>query len=408
MHHRIEHDDEVLSLFADVTPPADEALMERLCDVGAAELLLPGAGRAAAGAAHGLAPSTIPVLCQRYEASSIAAALQMVHTATIACYLVIAGPARAAGYVGRGPRRVGLPGPMTGPRLVMQYTAASPEAQVYNPARAAGVRGPSDRRGVGAGRNGGACARAPAVCTGRGWAVPCEALAFRRRVFAVFHVGSGSAPASAVQRSSLGRRLFQRPAHDKAHDPPRWNSRCGARLRVPTNTRPLCAHLPRATAAQDHRLSLPKRLGDHGQDCLDRFLGLDITECLGNPLDNGRFLILQHFLSLRMLRLMLVAKQTIGREDCKRVPAQALPCRCRHLAPAMVARCRPQRYARVRRIYPLRSAHLWLPARTGSRRCASCSSRWTLMPRGKQQWRQLARQTALLVWHNAPGISAQS
>src|SRR5262245_26447127 len=33
MHHHIEHDDEVLNLFADVTPTADEALMERLCDV---------------------------------------------------------------------------------------------------------------------------------------------------------------------------------------------------------------------------------------------------------------------------------------------------------------------------------------------------------------------------------------
>jgi Zn-dependent peptidase ImmA (M78 family) len=41
MHHWIEHDDEMLSLFADAPPTADEALMERLCDVGTAELLLP-------------------------------------------------------------------------------------------------------------------------------------------------------------------------------------------------------------------------------------------------------------------------------------------------------------------------------------------------------------------------------
>ena len=64
---------------------------------------------------------------------------------------------------------------------------------------------------------------------------------------------------------SLGRRLFQRPAHDKARDPPRWNSRCGARLRVETNTRPLRAHLRRAKALEDDRLSLPQRCREGGR-----------------------------------------------------------------------------------------------------------------------------------------------
>ena len=82
LHHRIEHDDEILSLFADATPPADEALMERLCNVGAAEMLLPGEEVQRTVQQHGLSPSTIPVLCDRYQASSIAVALQMVHTAT--------------------------------------------------------------------------------------------------------------------------------------------------------------------------------------------------------------------------------------------------------------------------------------------------------------------------------------
>jgi Zn-dependent peptidase ImmA (M78 family) len=61
MHHRIEHDDEMLSLFADATSQADEALMERLCDVGAAELLLPGADVQRLVQRDGLAPSTMPV-----------------------------------------------------------------------------------------------------------------------------------------------------------------------------------------------------------------------------------------------------------------------------------------------------------------------------------------------------------
>ena len=102
--------------------------MERLCDVGAAELLMPGEEVQRMVQQHGLSPATIPLLCDRYQASSIAAALQMVHTATTPCSLVIAGPPGAA-YVGRGPRRVGLSRADAGPRLVMQYTAASPEAR---------------------------------------------------------------------------------------------------------------------------------------------------------------------------------------------------------------------------------------------------------------------------------------
>jgi uncharacterized protein DUF955 len=178
MHHRIEHDDEMLSLFADATPVADAALMERLCDVRAAELLLPGEDVQRLVQQHGLAPSTIPVLCQCYEASSIAAALQMVHTATTPCYLVIAGPSGAA-Y-----RR-------QGPRLVMQYTAASPEAR-YTIQRGQPV--PADHPITAAWAHAGTVVRTQVplpFARGHGWAVLCEALAFRRRVFAVFHVGLG-------------------------------------------------------------------------------------------------------------------------------------------------------------------------------------------------------------------------
>jgi hypothetical protein len=190
MHHRIEHDDEVLSLFADATPAADESLMERLCDVGAAEMLMPGADVQRMVQQHGLSPGTIPLLCARYQASSIAVALQMVHTALHPCYLVIAGPP-GAGDRGRGPRQAGLPRAPEGPRLVIQYTAASPTAKYTIPCgQPVSEAHPMAEAWADAGTV--VCGPAPLPwARGRGWAVPCEALAFRRRVFAVFHVGLG-------------------------------------------------------------------------------------------------------------------------------------------------------------------------------------------------------------------------
>ena len=186
LHHRIEHDDEILSLFADATPTADEALMERLCDVGAAEMLMPGEEVQRTVQQHGLSPATIPLLCDRYQASSIAVALQMVHTATHRCALVIAAPARAGSGVWGG-RQAGRPWTPTGPRLVIQYTAASPTAQYTLPrGQPVSEAHPIAEAWTEAGTV--VCGPAPLpVARGVGAVVPCEALAFRRKVFAVFH-----------------------------------------------------------------------------------------------------------------------------------------------------------------------------------------------------------------------------
>jgi len=186
MHHQIEHDEVLLSLFADAVPPADETTMERLCDVGAAELLMPWDEVQALVQAQGLSPRLIPQLCQRYWASSIAVAFQMLDTAPQACYLVIAAPAGG----GRAPRRLGRgdpPYPVTPPPLTMRYTATSPAAR-YSIKRGQAV--PADHPIATAWVHAGTVVRAPArlpFASGRGWEVACEALAFRRKVFAFFH-----------------------------------------------------------------------------------------------------------------------------------------------------------------------------------------------------------------------------
>ena len=73
----------------------------------------------------------------------------------------------------------------------MQYTAAAPEAR-YTIQRGQPV--PVDHPIMAAWAQTGTVVRAQVFlpfARGRGWAVPCEALAFRRRVFAVLHVGLG-------------------------------------------------------------------------------------------------------------------------------------------------------------------------------------------------------------------------
>src|SRR5713101_9495508 len=77
---------------------------------------------------HGFSAGTIPILCNRYNASSIAVAFQMIFTATHQCYLVIAEPDYIVPHsdmsmlVDAQPEEAKC-------RLVLIYTAASPAAK---------------------------------------------------------------------------------------------------------------------------------------------------------------------------------------------------------------------------------------------------------------------------------------
>lgn len=86
MHARIEDDDDILSGFADAHRRSDEVVMERLCNAGAAELLMPSEDVRQ----YACSVALIPELCERFSASSIAVALKMVNCATDIRYLVVA------------------------------------------------------------------------------------------------------------------------------------------------------------------------------------------------------------------------------------------------------------------------------------------------------------------------------
>jgi hypothetical protein len=186
MHDRLEQDDDFLSLLADAYVRSDDAVMEHLCNVGAAEWLMPSEDVQDMARARGFSTATIPALCRRYHASCLAVAIQMAATASHQCYLVIAAPR----YVRQDdplPVLVDVRATRARPRLVMLYTVASPSAP-YAIRRGQPV--PADHLMCAAWQRGGepVSGRAPIpFASGTRWVVPCDALSFRGHVFAFFH-----------------------------------------------------------------------------------------------------------------------------------------------------------------------------------------------------------------------------
>jgi Zn-dependent peptidase ImmA (M78 family) len=200
MHDRIEQDDDLLSLLADAYIRSDDTTMERLCNAGAAELLMPSDDVQDMVQAYGFSTATIPVLCHRYHASSLAVAIHMASTASHQCYLVIAAP-RDARQEETSPMLVDVHATQARPRLVMRYTVASPSA-TYAIKRGQAV--PADHLMYAAWQRSGETIRGRAhipFASGTPWVVPCDASSFRGNVFAFFHV---SDPVSADQM-----RLFE-------------------------------------------------------------------------------------------------------------------------------------------------------------------------------------------------------
>jgi hypothetical protein len=193
MHDRIEQDDDLLSLLADAYVGSDYAMMERLCNAGAAEWLMPSEDVQDMVRAHGFSTDIIPGLCQRYHASSLAVAIHMAATASHQCYLVIAAP-RDVPQEETLPVLVDVRATRARPRLVMLYTVASPSAP-YAIRRGRPV--PTDHLMHAAWQRGGEAVSGWAnipFASGTRWVVPCDALSFRGHVFAFFHASDPVSP----------------------------------------------------------------------------------------------------------------------------------------------------------------------------------------------------------------------
>ncbi len=109
MHHLIEEDGTLIEYYT-ARLRRDErayhAAIERCCQQGAAEFLLPRERVQAAIAADGFAPHLVGLLADGAGVSLAAAAIQFAQCAPVECYVVLCGPSSGPGS--SGPRVAGL------------------------------------------------------------------------------------------------------------------------------------------------------------------------------------------------------------------------------------------------------------------------------------------------------------
>lgn len=182
MHARIEDDPDLLSDFADAYKRSDEETMERMCDAGAAELLMSAQEVRQVMRTKGFSAALIPELCQRFQASSLAVAFQLVNLASHKCHLVIAEPLTN----GHGQAA----------ELVIIYTGRSPAEDKYSVARGHALPERSLlyevwQLGEGESKQAEDCIP---FASGTEWVVPCDAFRFRGKVFAFFNVEPSISP----------------------------------------------------------------------------------------------------------------------------------------------------------------------------------------------------------------------
>ena len=95
MHHLIEEDGTLIEYYTTRLRRDDRAYhaaIERCCQQGAAEFLLPRADVQAAITSEGFAPDLVGLLADRAGVSLAAAAIQLAQCAPVECYVVLCGP----------------------------------------------------------------------------------------------------------------------------------------------------------------------------------------------------------------------------------------------------------------------------------------------------------------------------
>jgi len=136
MHHLIEEDGALIEYYTARLRRDDRAYhaaIERCCQQGAAEFLLPRARVQAAITAEGVAPHLVGLLADRTGVSLAAAAIQLARCAPVECYVVLCRPGPAGLVVeyaptnGRYPLARSSPIPADHP-LARSWRAREPAA----------------------------------------------------------------------------------------------------------------------------------------------------------------------------------------------------------------------------------------------------------------------------------------
>lgn len=193
-HDRVDRNDDLYEQIHEFAAQwTDDTFMdlviERLCNAGAAELLIPAEDVRQVMREQGFSTSLIPDLCERFEASSIAVALQMVNCASHDCYLVIAEPQIINPPVSATSTLLPMiePDGIAREQLVIIYSGVSSVAK-YSIKRHQII--PVGHMLYDAFRTDGAVRGSAKIpfASGNGWHVPCNVLYFRGKVFAFFNV----------------------------------------------------------------------------------------------------------------------------------------------------------------------------------------------------------------------------
>lgn len=182
MHAHIEEDEDLLCLIADAHIQDEYETIERMCNAGAAELLVPGNEISRLLRTKPFSASLIPELCERFSASSLAVAFKMISHVSHECFLVIAAPTACDD---RGNRL-----------LKVIYTSKSPAIEKYSikngqilPSHSLLYRAWQMGEGI-------SCQEEDCIpfASRTEWIVPSDALRFRGKVFAFFNVTTPSSP----------------------------------------------------------------------------------------------------------------------------------------------------------------------------------------------------------------------
>ena len=194
-HYLIMQDDDLLEFLGEYTAKDYERMLELLCDIGAAEFLVPLSELHSIIQEQGFQVSLIETLDQRFPASKPALATRLAQAAPHKCIMAICAyglpPCRekmAPGFVNAPP---------THPRLYVQHVAISP-ACTYSCGRYATIspdhiiwaayQAKCNLSGQGS----------IPFLSGTAWSVDCEAHYYLGKVYAAFHIDP---PPSKYQQS---------------------------------------------------------------------------------------------------------------------------------------------------------------------------------------------------------------
>ena len=199
-HHLMRQDDLLFSFLSEYTwGESFDITLERFCNIGAAEFLVPGREVREIIDEKGFRITLLEELDQLYEASKPAVAIQLAQCASHPCFVCVCEYGILQDGRQNQPSFIRMQ-TSTVPQLYIQYTSRSPSVKNYSLARFTKIPRNHFLSNVYQNR---ATSRSRAPIpfrSGKVWEVDCEAFYYRGKVYAAFHLEASPPPRSLQQR----------------------------------------------------------------------------------------------------------------------------------------------------------------------------------------------------------------